>query len=156
MKIKKLFLVFLIITFGLLANSSFAQQPIGSGILHVLGIGLTADPSQQTVPINTNTGVNIQVVLPDIGQGVEIPAMPQDFVVMAELTGPGITNPIIITAKPGELLMIPPLPQKGTYILDKIRIVSGNDVILYAEPSTAYIDTIEKLFLTQVTSRLHL
>jgi len=94
MNIKKLIIIFLIIALGLFANSSFAQEPIGSGVLHVLGIGLTADPSRQTVPINTNTGVNTQLVLPDIGPGIELPDILQDFVVVAELTEPGITTPL--------------------------------------------------------------
>ena len=97
MNIKKLIPILFIIAFGLFANSSFGQEPIGSGVLHVLGIGLTADPSQQTVPLNTNTGVNTQVVLPDIGPGIELPGIPRDFVVVAELAGPGIITPLHFT-----------------------------------------------------------
>ena len=145
----------MLILIGFIANSSFAQEPIGEGAFYVLGLGLSSDPSQQTVPINTDTVVNTNLLFPDIPElsHANIPSIPLDFIVVAELTGPGISKPITIKAGPGEQLMIPPLPQKGTYVLDKIRLMSGDQVLLYAEPSMALIDTIEKLLITQVTSR---
>jgi hypothetical protein len=152
MTTKKLPLLLLIPAFMLFAAVVSAQQtPIGSGKLYVFGLGLSADPLQQTVPINMGLGVNTHLVFPDIG--VAPPVLPQDFVVQAELTGPGITTPILVTAKPGEMLVIPPLLQNGTYILDRIRLMSGDQVLLYAEPSAAFIKTLEKLLITQVTSR---
>lgn len=97
--------------------------------------------------------MHIDVVYPNVDFGSVIPNLPSNFTVIAELTGPGISSPITVTAKPGELLMIPPLPMKGTYILDNIRLVSRNEVILYADPKMALIDTFEKLLITQVVSR---
>ena len=144
----------LLLVVGLYASLASTQQaPIGKGTLYVLGIGLTADPSQQTVPMNTGTGVNTHLVFPNINIGGTVITAPADLVVAADLSGPGIANPIKVTAKPGELLILPPLLQKGTYILDHIRLMSGDWTILYAEPSTAFIDTIDKLLMTQVTSR---
>ncbi|MBI5639952.1 MAG: hypothetical protein HZA17_05955 [Nitrospirae bacterium] len=101
-----------------LSTLVFAADPIGSCALHVLGVGLTADPSQQNAPVNT------KMVLPNVDFGGGI-GTPEDFLVVAELTGPGITNPIRISARPGAQLIIPPLPQEGTYILDKIRLMKA-------------------------------
>ena len=152
---KKLAILCLIVVFGLFARSLSAQQyvSIGQGVLHVLGMGLSVDPEEQTAPINTGTAVNTNMVFPAVDFGSEIPGVPQDLLVMAELTGPGIVDPITISARPDEQLMIPPLPQEGSYVLDNIRLVSGDQVILYANPSVATIDTIKKLLITQVTSR---
>lgn len=147
------YVLLLILSFGFFAGSAFAEQtPIGSGSLHVLGVGLAADPSHQNAPVNTGTAVNTKLVMPNIDFGGSI-GTPSDFLVVAELTGPGITNPITISARPGAQLVIPPLPQEGTYILDKIRLMSGDLVVLYADPSMAMIDTIRKILITQVVSR---
>ncbi|MBI5847211.1 MAG: Ig-like domain-containing protein [Nitrospirae bacterium] len=152
--IRKAVLAALMLLTLLFAHSSlaFASDPIGSGALHVLGVGLAADPSHQNAPVNTGTAVNTKLVMPNIDFGGGI-GTPSDFLVVAELTGPGITNPITISARPGAQLVIPPLPQEGTYILDKIRLMSGDVVILYADPSMAMIDTIKKILITQVVSR---
>ncbi|MBI5102571.1 MAG: hypothetical protein HZB33_12160, partial [Nitrospirae bacterium] len=154
---KKTIVIVLLLAMGLFAHTAYGETPpIGTGVFHVLGVDITADPAQQTVPISTGTGVNTNVVFPMTEPAIssdQLPALPSDFMVVAELTGPGITTPKIITAKPGEMLLIPPLHMKGTYILDKIRLVSGDRVVLYADPSTALIDTLEKLLITQVTSR---
>ena len=57
MTTKKLTLILLILAVTLFATVVSAQQaPIGSGKLYVFGMGLSADPLQQTVPINTDTG----------------------------------------------------------------------------------------------------
>ncbi len=135
------------------AMNARAFVSIGKGILHILGIGLTIDPEQQTTPINMGTAVNTNLVMPDVDLGDDIPVIPEDFLVVAELTGPGITEPITIAATPGEQLMIPPLPEEGTYALSNIRLMSGDNLILYANPSMALIDTLRKLLITQVTSR---
>jgi len=92
MSIKKLTIIFLIMALSLLADSSFAQEPIGAGILHVLGIGLTADPAQQTAPINMGTAVNTLLEYPDVDIGDIIPGIPQDFEVVAELTEKCLKN----------------------------------------------------------------
>src|SRR3990172_9783774 len=72
--------------------SAQTSNPIGSGALHILGVGLTADPSQQTAPINTGTAVNTHMELQNVDFGGSIGA-PSDFEVVAELTGPGLSKP---------------------------------------------------------------
>ncbi|MBI5639906.1 MAG: hypothetical protein HZA17_05725 [Nitrospirae bacterium] len=72
-----------------------ASTPIGSGKLYVFGMGLSSDPSAQTVPLNTGTAVNTNLILPNIDVGGNVPSLPADLLVVAELTGPGITNPVI-------------------------------------------------------------
>jgi len=139
--------ILLSLLFALFASAQ-TTTPIGSGALHILGVGLTADPSQQTAPINTGTAVNTHIELPNVDFGGSIGA-PSDFEVVAELTGPGLSKPVTVRAVPGGQLMIPPLPQKGTYVLDNIRLISGDQVILYADPQVAYIDIIEKLLITE-------
>lgn len=121
MKIKGFIIILLAVC--LFAQGVSAQQyaSIGKGVLHVLGIGLTVDPSQLTVPINTGTGVNTKLAAS--ASGFDVP-LPQDLTIAAELTGPGISKPQLITTSPNGMLMIPPLPSKGTYILDNIRLMS--------------------------------
>lgn len=65
-----------------------ANTVIGRGVLHVLGIGLSVDPSEQTAPTNTATAVNTNLIIPNIPQGLDVVGMPQDLLVVAELTGP--------------------------------------------------------------------
>jgi len=153
--IKKIIIISMTLAFAMGATNTSAQQlsDIGKGILHILGIALSVDPIQQTAPVNMETTLNTELLLPDVDPGGDIPGAPQDLLVVAELTGPGLTEPKTIAALPGEQLMIPPLPQEGTYVLDNIRLMSGDQVVLYAEPSMALIDTIRKLLITQVTSR---
>jgi hypothetical protein len=90
MSLKKITLILLLLSFGLFAQGAFAQQnaPIGSGVLHVLGIDLAADPAQQSVPINTGTGVNTDVVYPNVDFGGAVPGLPEDFTVVPSGRGP--------------------------------------------------------------------
>jgi len=154
MKTKRIAIILIAAVLILSASTVYAQPftSIGKGILHILGIGLTVDPEKQTAPINTGTAVNTSMVMPDVGTEIALPVAPQDLLVVAELSGPGITAKTI-AAKPGQQLIIPPLPEEGTYALNNIRLMSGDKVILYANPSMALIDTIKKLLITQVTSR---
>ncbi|GBE05317.1 hypothetical protein BMS3Abin10_00940 [bacterium BMS3Abin10] len=101
MKTKKLIIALLIIAITIAGGNLYAQQfaSIGKGILHILGIGLTVSPEQQTAPINTETAVNTSMELPDIDLGDDIPDAPGDLLVVAELTGPGISERTI-TKKP--------------------------------------------------------
>src|SRR5205085_11413418 len=41
----------------------------------------------------------------------------------------------------------------GLHTLDNIRLVKGDDVLLYATPETATIEVIERLLITQITAR---
>jgi len=81
------------------------------------------------------------------------PDLPQDLLVVAELSGPRITTPKTIASRPGEQLVIPPLPMEGIYVLDNIRLMSGDQVVLHANPAMALTDTICRLLITQVVSR---
>ena len=79
---RKLMILCLIVVFGLFARSLSAQQyvSIGQGVLHVLGMGLSVDPEEQTAPINTGTAVNTNMVFPAVDFGSEIPGVPLEAV----------------------------------------------------------------------------
>jgi hypothetical protein len=84
-------------------TASAAETPIGGGVLQILGIDISADPAQQSVPVNTGTRVGTEVSFPQTEPPLseeQILSLAEDFLIMAELTGPGITTPKIITAKP--------------------------------------------------------
>ena len=55
MSVRRIAIFTLVLCMGLCATGVSAEQSasIGQGVLHVLGIGLTADPGQQSAPVNT-------------------------------------------------------------------------------------------------------
>ena len=75
--IKKFIIIFMIFAFGLGATNISAQQfaAIGEGMLHILGIALSVDPSQQTAPVNMETAVNTELLLPDVDLNEDIPVV---------------------------------------------------------------------------------
>ncbi|MBI5141187.1 MAG: Ig-like domain-containing protein [Nitrospirae bacterium] len=157
MRVRKIAVLALALCLGLLPVSVSAAQSasIGKGVLHVLGIGFLAEPEHQTAPVNMGTAVNTRLFTPEY-EGAESaipPEMTAGLTVVADLSGPGISTPRKIESAPGEQLVIPPLPQEGTYVLDNIRLMRGEQVVMYASPAIARIDTIRKLLVTQVTSR---
>src|SRR5262249_5670822 len=112
---------------------------------------LRVEPAQQTVPKDIATIVSTFLQAPN--EPGELPAFSPDAVVKATLRGPAFAAAIELTAKPNSPLNIPPLPVAGTYVVDGIRLESGGQVLLFGTPNSVRIDVIEKLLVTQVTSR---
>src|SRR5437899_8824669 len=117
----------------------------------LLGVGLRVEPAQQTVPKDIATIVSTFLQAPN--QPGDLPAFSPDAVVKATLRGPAFADAVELTARPNSPLNIPPLPVAGTYIVDGIRLEGGGQVLLFGTPDHVRIDVIEKLLVTQVTSR---
>src|SRR5579871_4185242 len=117
----------------------------------LLSMGLRVEPAQQTVPKDIATIVSTFLQAPNAP--ADLPAFAPDAVVKATLRGPAYPTGLDLTAKPNSPLNIPPIPVAGTYIVDGIRLESGGQVVLSGTPDTVRIDVIDKLLVTQVTSR---
>ena len=116
----------------------------------IVPVALQASPAQQTVPKNTATAVNVALTQPP-GTGTAL--VPTDALLFAQLRGPAFGSPIPLTARPNEPLAIPPLALTGLYVLDNIRLVSAGRTLLQAVPDAVTIEVIDKVLVSQVTSR---
>ena len=123
-----------------------------TGELTVLGVQLTVDPPHQTVPVEVPFELQTRLVSaadPSIPLGPGL--FPDDVVVRGELSGPGVSA--ALTTRPGEPFALPALPFEGAYVVDDIRLVSGDRVLLRASPARATIEA-RQLLVTAVTSRV--
>ena len=118
----------------------------------IVGLGLQVSPAHQTVPKNTATAVNTAMAQAS-PEAIELPGIPPDALVLAELRGPAFSAPVMLSARPNEPMAIPPLALSGLYVLDDIRLVSGGETILRGIPDSVTIEVIDKVIETQVTSR---
>ncbi|MBW7884137.1 MAG: carboxypeptidase regulatory-like domain-containing protein, partial [Caldilineaceae bacterium] len=134
---------------------AFAQQllpPLAEGQIVVVGLELRPGPEHQVVPKNQATSVRATLGLPGAEQG-ELPPLPADAVVIGQLRGPAFQTPVALAAVPGGNFQIPPLPLPGIYTLENIRLMSGGAVIVEGNPSTVRLEVIDKVLVSQVTSR---
>ena len=140
-----------------LATRAVAQQPpvVAREQILIAGIALTVPQDHQTVPRNIATAVSVQLVATgdSTGSAQAASAVPADALVQAELRGPAFGAPVTVVARPGDPLKIQPLAVVGTYVLENIRLVSGGVTFLQATPDTVTIDVIDKVLVSQVTTR---
>jgi hypothetical protein len=139
------------------ASPPAAAQPpasgprvLGRGEILLFGIGLKAEPAVQTVPKDIATIVSTFLQAPTPPDG--LPPFAPDAVVTATLRGPTFPQGLELTVRPNTPFNIPPL-RPGRHTLEDIRLVSHGEVLLFATPSTAVIEVIEKLLVTHVTAR---
>ncbi len=135
-----------------LAQVASPPAPLTQETIYVLGAQLLPDPIHQTVPKHTATGIRMNVVASDPSVG-GLPSLPDDAVVRASMRGPAFQTAIELTGLPGQLLMIPPIPLKGLYVVENIRVESGGATILQGEPGSVSIEVIDKVIVSQVTTR---
>ncbi len=119
----------------------------------LLGLGLTVTPAHQTVPKDIATIVS--TFLGAANQPGSLPPFGPDAVIKGTLRGPSLPAPLELSISPGStaLFNIPPLSVPGIHTLDNIRLESGGQTLLFGSPETVTIEVIEKLLVTQVTSR---
>lgn len=134
----------------------FAQTPqsrfLAKADILLYGISLKVDPAEQTVPKNIATIVSTFLQAPNV-TGEDLPPFAPDAVVMATLSGPSFPTPQNLTVSPNSPFNIPPLTVPGLHTLDNIRLVSNGEVLLRGTPESVTINVIDKLLVTQVTSR---
>ena len=140
---------------GTLASDVSAQQPgrfLGREEIRVLGLGLRVEPERQTVPKDVATIVSSFLQLPP-SQNDEVSPFAPGTVLKATLRGPSLTAPLELTAAPNTPFNIPPLSVPGIHTLDEIRLEVGGQVLMRGTPESVTIEVIEKLLVTQVTTR---
>ncbi|MFZ1756163.1 MAG: carboxypeptidase regulatory-like domain-containing protein, partial [Caldilineaceae bacterium] len=147
-----LVLIFIVSSISPAFAQSITPPPLTQETIYVLGAQLLPDPIHQTVPKNTATGIRMDVVASDPSVG-GLPELPADAVVRASMRGPAFQQAIELTGLPGQLLMIPPIPLKGLYVVENIRVESRGATILQGEPGAVSIEVIDKVIVSQVTTR---
>ena len=121
----------------------------------LLGLTVKPEPPSQVVPRNTATGIRIELAFTDVNADASglLALLPTGLEVVAELVGPGIDAPIELRGPPGEFLPIPPLVSKGVYLVRDIRLEKNGTTFLRASPDSATVEVIERILITQVTTR---
>jgi protocatechuate 3,4-dioxygenase beta subunit len=114
----------------------------------IAGTRLAVSPESQTVPFNTPTIVETELIGFESADG----PLPANLRVLADFTGPEIDGVLVLETVPGEPFRIPRLSLKGQYQLDNIRLVQGDDLLAYAEPRSAGV-LVTQVLVTRVTSR---
>ena len=142
-----------VMTWSALTSAQTLSPVLAREQIVIAGVALQASPEHQTVPRNIATSVTAQVVATGGSSGDASSAIPADAVVYAELRGPAFGAPVTIAAKQGEPLEIQPLAVSGSYVLENIRLVSGGVAFLQATPETVTLDVIDKVLVSQVTTR---
>jgi hypothetical protein len=137
------------------ALSPFSDDRLTEFDFLLLGLTVKPDPPSQVVPRNTATGIRIELGFSDVNADASalLSLLPAGLEVVAELVGPGIDAPIELRAPPGDFLPIPPLVGKGVYLVRDIRIERNGQLLLRANPDSATVEVIERVLITQVTTR---
>ena len=148
-------LLALALALGLCASASVGLRAQGRFLsradIVVAGLGLRVEPAVQTVPKGFATIVST-FLQGSQDPGALLPFGP-DAEVRATLRGPSFAQAIDLVTRPNTPFNIPLLTVPGTHTLENIRLVSGNEVVLYGTPETARIEVIDKLLVTTVTAR---
>jgi len=124
----------------------------------LLGLGVRPEPEVQTVPRNTTSGLFVRIelsssILLSVEPDLLLSLLPPGLEVRGELVGPGLEAGIQLRAAPGELLPIPPLETRGLYAVRDIRLVLDGEPYLRASPDVATVEVIDRVLVTQVTTR---
>jgi hypothetical protein len=130
-----------------------AAAPLASDQVRILGIRLEVSPATLDAP--RNVPILIDTALKD-GAGNDVSSAPTfaDWKVRGELSGPGIDGIVSLEVRAGAKLEVPPLLVVGNYIIDGLRLVdAGGSTVLPATPSLVRIRAVEKVIVSQVTSR---
>ena len=146
--------VTLALLLGALLGRTLAQPatPLATSRVLLVGMQLQPAPEFQVVPKNQGTSVPVNLIAPGETNGAA-PTFPAGAVVLGELRGPALGRPVTLSTPPGGAFSSPPLPLTGLYTIDDIRLVSNGEVLLLANPSSARIEVIDRVLVSQVTSR---
>jgi hypothetical protein len=153
-------LVALVLALGM--GAAVAQQPLGTGQILLRGLQVDVDTRPDVEGLQTTmtavkdipAGVVTFVGLP--GSAVA-PSIPSGAVVKAQLSGPSFgSDAVPISGAPNAGLTLPVFAAAGTHEIRNVRLedAAGN-VLIARDPAlpTIAIEVIDKLLVTQVTSR---
>src|SRR5437764_7653994 len=129
MTIRRLLFLFAV-ALALPLSTAYADE-IATQNLNILGLSL------EVVDNNVTTGIDIPgVVRTKFGGLMDDAAPATDMLVKGELSGPGLDAPLTLTTTPGRRFTLPPLHEKGDYLLANIRLVdSSGKFVQTAVPS---------------------
>ena len=139
---------------GSVVRASPAAGAIASGEVRLSGVALSVSPSEN-VHVPRHTPLALSTALRD-GAGNDISGAPEyaGMMVRGELSGPGLEGMLALETSPGSALEVPALPQAGNYIIDNLRLAdAGGSTGLAADPSLITIEVVEKVLVSQVTTR---
>ena len=125
-----------------------AEELLGSARLQIAGTRLALAPVSQTVPLNVPTIVTTELVGYDPARGT----LPRDLVVQGDFSGPEVAGVLVLETVPNEPFRIPRLRVQGEYTLENVRLVQGEEILAYAEPSSVTIN-VTQILITKVSSR---
>jgi hypothetical protein len=138
----------------LLPALAWAQTPLASTELQILGVRLTVLPAAQTVPRNQVTGLATALVDPANPSATVSDPSVGSLIVRGELRGPGLSAPLALQGAAGQVLAIPPLLTVGSYVIDTLRLEdTSGSFTLAADPAVATINVVDKIIVTSVASR---
>lgn len=144
-----------VICFSLSGGVSRSEEKLADFDFLLLGLRVRPEPELQTIPRNTASGLFVRIDLSPspIAPELLLPLLPSGLEVRAELVGPGFEGGILLRGPPGALLPLPPLSERGLYTVRDIRLVRGEEVFLRASPDVATVEVIDRVLVTQVTTR---
>ncbi|HVS33076.1 MAG TPA: carboxypeptidase-like regulatory domain-containing protein, partial [Thermoanaerobaculia bacterium] len=131
-----------------LSAAALRGADITSATLQIQGTGLRIETVSVTTAIEVPTTVQTEFAGRKNDEAPNVPGL----VAVGELTGPGLDTPIQLTTAPGHRFQIPGLPREGTYLLQNVRLMNGNDFAQQAAPSVAVI-TVANIFQPKVRVR---
>ncbi|HEX8410707.1 MAG TPA: carboxypeptidase regulatory-like domain-containing protein, partial [Thermoanaerobaculia bacterium] len=118
------------------------------GELAIVGLGLEVDRN----PVVTAVDVPSYVQTFFGGKAGEEALPAPGLSARGELTGPGIDEPITLSAIPGQKFAIPALHEKGEYLLQNMRLVGASGE--YLQPAVPAIATIQVTDVLQTRIRV--
>lgn len=136
----------LALSFPCVSIAQGVNSPVATGELLIRGGSLTIEPEFQQIDPGRPTVVRTR--LGDLSPG----NAPSGLRVEAELSGPGLAQPLTLATAPGDDFRIPGLHREGSYSLSGIRLVQDGRVLQPATPDTATIE-VRRLVVTSITSR---
>ncbi|MGA8808314.1 MAG: hypothetical protein WB973_10590, partial [Thermoanaerobaculia bacterium] len=130
------------------APRSHAQQ-IDSANLLITGVALE-------VPASVDTGADIPAVIQTtFGRKMNDDVPETGMTAAGDLTGPGLTAPVLLTTRPGGKFTLPPLHEQGDYTVLNIRLVDSKGVFVqYATPTSTVVHVVGVLGTTVTIHQL--
>jgi Big-like domain-containing protein/carboxypeptidase family protein len=143
------------------ANASLPN--LSSFDIPLLGLTATPEPLAPVVPKNTESGVRIVVTGGDraLTTAEVVSYLGGAFEVHGDLSGPGLDGAITLpqlgpSDPPPEdplLLLLPPLPVAGDYLLSNLRIIKDGKSLVPISPSQITVKVIDQVLITSVKTR---
>ncbi|MEW6365909.1 MAG: hypothetical protein AB1714_14870 [Acidobacteriota bacterium] len=126
-----------LILLAALVQPVFAEEaPLATGDLIVLGARLDVAPRQMTVAV----GMPCEVQTVYCEGRVEPPAA---MMVKGSLRGPGLTDPVPLTTRPGQPFILEAFKRSGTYTIYDISLVLDGQAVLPAQADHVTIEVVE-------------